>query len=312
MGDGRGMNEHYGAALAGGISRRLPCRRWQAAYWLGKFLVPRSPFLGRFHDGLIEVHPGEVASCSSFFLGFYEREVTLWCQDLIRRDPPALVVDVGANFGYYPLLFGLLSGGTIRSIAFEPEPSNRRWLERNIALNPGLDIQVVASAVGSTDDALVAFATAKDGHNLWAQVERGVDDGGHKNAVIDVPVTRLDTYLDRQGIDRVPLTMIDVEGYEDEVLEGMSEGLKQHRYQRVMVEFHPWAFEGADAMARVAQRLTEAGYRGFRFRHFTPPDLDKDRSYYQLHYEDSILGPLTFDDLTTWEHYLFEVDGATS
>jgi FkbM family methyltransferase len=302
------MRPHVGAAMVGHISRRLPCRRWQASHWLGKLLATPKAFVGRFHDGLIEVHSSEVASCASFYLGFYEREVTIWCRELIERDPPALVVDVGANFGYYPLLFGLLTGGKTRAIAFEPDPPNARWLGRNVALNPALDVTTIASAVGNRDDAAVAFATAREGHSLWARVahEGTVDE--HTAETLDVPVTTLDTYLDRQAIDEVPLTMIDVEGFEGEVLEGMSRGLEAHRYRRVLVEFHPWAFAATDALERIARHVTDAGYRGYRFRHLDVPDPDKDRSYYRLRYDDSILGPLTFDHLTTWEHFLFEAE----
>ena len=304
------MKPHYGAGVVGHISRRLPSRRWQASYWLGKILGSRAPFVGRFHDGLIEVHPDEVASCASFFVGFYEREVTIWCRELLRRDPPDLVVDVGANFGYYPLLFGLLTGGKTRSIAFEPDPSNFQWLARNVALNPGLDVTTVASAVGSLDDAAVAFATPEPGRSLWAKVASEGAGGGRVGGTVDVPVTTLDTDLDRRGIGRVPLTLIDVEGFEGEVLEGMARGLAEHRYQRVLVEFHPWAFE-ADALERIARRVVDAGYRGYRFRHLETPVPDKDPSYFRLRYDDSILGPLTFDRMTDWEHFLFEAEEET-
>jgi FkbM family methyltransferase len=300
------MEPHLGAAIVGHISRRLPFRRWQASFWLGKLLVPRKPFVGRFQGGLIEVHPGEVASYASFFVGFYEREVSIWCQELIRRDPPDLLVDVGANFGYYPLLFGLRTRGRTRSIAFEPDPSTFHWLKRNVALNPGLGVTTVASAVGNRDDTAIAFATAQKGHSLWAQVARDGAAGEHIAETVDVPVTALDTYLDRHGIDRVALTLIDVEGFEGEVLEGMTRGLREHRYRRVVVEFHPWAFDSTDAIERIARHVVDAGYRGYRFRHFEPPDPDKDRSYYRLRYDDSILGPMTFDHMTTWEHFLFE------
>src|SRR5688572_5778777 len=114
------MKTHVGAQLTGMITRRLPARRWQAAHWMNRLMGPSAPFVGRFHQGQLEVHPGEVASMASFYLGFYEREVTIWCLEQIRQSPPSLLIDVGANFGYYPLLFGLLTDGKTRSLAFEP------------------------------------------------------------------------------------------------------------------------------------------------------------------------------------------------
>jgi FkbM family methyltransferase len=306
------MQADLGAGLVGQLTRRLPARRWQTAYWLGKVLVPRRPFVGRIHGGLFEVHPGEVASTSAFFTGFYEREVTMWCLELIRSRPPALVVDVGANFGYYPLLFGLLTGGKTESIAFEPDPSNFEWLGRNIKLNPGLKVTAVREAVGDADGSAVPFEAARDGHNLWARVG-GVGTNERVSATIDVPTTTLDGYLDRQGIAEVPLTLIDVEGYESRVIRGMSRGIAERRYTTVMIEFHPWAFPDPEAeIQEIANHFRENGYTGYRFQHLQKPHPDKSGDYYRLAWSDSLLGPLTSDHLSFWEHYLFEVDGGAA
>lgn len=304
------MRTHIGAGIVGHLTRRLPSRRWQVAYWLGKVLAPERPFVGRFHGGLLEVHPGEIASMSAFYTGFYEREVTLWCLEQIRTRPPSLVVDVGANFGYYPLLFGLLSGGKTASIAFEPEPSNFAWLARNLALNPGLEVAAVQEVVGDADGETVAFEAAEEGRNLWARV-READPADHEATTVDVPTTTLDGYLDRRGIAEVPLTMIDVEGYESRVVRGMRRGIAERRYGAVMLEFHPRSFaDPSGEIERMAEGFLAAGYTGARFRHHAGPNKDKDASYYRLRWDESYLAPLTFDELTSWEHYLFLADRA--
>lgn len=301
------MRAHFGAGLLGRLTRAMPSRRFQAAHWLGKLLLPRRPFAGRFRGGRLEVHPGEVASMSAFLTGFYEREVTMWCSELIRTRPPALLVDVGANFGYYPLLFGLLSGGRTRSIAFEPDPSNFAWLSRNLALNSGLNVTAVMEAVGDVDGGSVPFETAKEGHNLWSRV-KGPGANEHAAGTVDVPTTTLDGYLDRHGVADVPLTLIDVEGYESKVVRGMARGIAGGRYKAVVVEFHPWAFADPSAEIKaIADRFLAAGYTGHRFRHSGGPDADKDPGYYRLSQSESVLGPLTFDGLSSWEHYLFAV-----
>ena len=123
---------------------------------------------------------------------------------------------------------------------------------------------------------------------------------------VSVPTVGLDAYLDRQGIATVPLTLIDVEGYESRALEGMSAGIAGRRYAIVLVEFHPWAFpEPAAELGRIADRFLAAGYACFRFRHNDGPHCDKDAAYYDLRWDDSILAPLMFDDLGPWEHCLF-------
>ena len=299
------MGAHLRAGIVGRLTRWLPCRRWQVAYWLGKVFVPRKPFIGRFWGGLFEVRPGEATSTATFFMGFYEREVTMWCLEQLRTHPPSLVVDVGANFGYYPLLFGLLSGGRTEMIAFEPDPSNFAWLSRNLALNPGLKVTAVQAAVGDVDGQSVAFEMALDGHNPWARVA-GIAPNEHAAGTVDVPITTLDSYLEQHGVESVPLTLIDVEGYECRVLQGMSRGIARRRYSSVMVEFHPWAFsDPTSELKRIADRFSAAGYSGYRFRHYESPHSDKDAAYYRLDWDDSLLAPISFDKRSSWEHYLF-------
>ncbi len=103
---------------------------------------------------------------AAFFTGFYEREVSMWSLHKIQTAPPSLIIDVGANFGYYPLMFGLLTKGKTESIAFEPDPINFAWLSRNLAMNPQLKVTAVQAAVGDVDGVEVEFEVAKDGHNL--------------------------------------------------------------------------------------------------------------------------------------------------
>jgi FkbM family methyltransferase len=260
----------------------------------------------------MEIHLEEIASQLAFFTGSYERGVTIWCLEMLRQNPPALVVDVGANFGYYPLLFGLRSEGNTKTIAFEPDPRTYRWLCRNLELNPSLNVIAVPQVVGDSNETTVQFETSLEGHSLWSRVG-GMGANEHASMMVDVPCTTLDTYLDKQGIGRVPVVLIDVEGYESRVLHGMSRGIADQRYSSVMVEFHPSAF--ADPVAeieRIAGQFMNAGYTGRRFNQFNSRhrDPDKDPSFYRLSWTDSILGPLTSDNLTSWEHYLFTAGDA--
>jgi FkbM family methyltransferase len=297
------MRAHRGADLVGRLTRWLPSRRWQATHWLGKLLVPRRPFVGRFRGGLLEVRPEESASASAFFTGFYEREVTAWSLELMRTSPPPLVVDVGANFGYYPLLFGLGCGS--QSLAYEPDPENRQWLANNVALNPGVECEVVPAAVGDRDGGVVAFSPARAGRSLWARVR----EGGAEPRVGEgtaVPLVTLDAELSRRGLAEVPLVLVDVEGFEDRVVAGMSAGIADRRYGAVLVEFHPYAFaDSRKAAESIAGVFRAAGYSARRFRPYRPTHPDRDRRFFRLDWEGDMLRPFDALALGEWEHFLF-------
>lgn len=301
------MKTHLGAQLVSRITRSLPARRWQVGHWLGKVLVPSRPFVGTFRSAYLEVRPGEPASCSAYFTGSYEREVTNWLVDRVARRPPALAIDVGANFGYYPLLLGSISPST-RCIAFEPDPDTHRWLERNLGLNPGLPARAIRAAVGDVDDASVPFVVSGEGRSLWSRVNPTAAGSGDAR-VVEVPATTLDTFVEREGLDEVPLTLIDVEGHEGHVLRGMERGLRRGAYRAVLVEVHPWAFDGRGPIDELIASVTRHGYRTFRFEHYRSPAPDKDRAYYSEAFDRSTLRPAETDGLGDWEHFLFVAPG---
>lgn len=77
-----------------------------------------------------------------------EREVLM--AELFRRavHPGAVVLDLGAFVGYFALLAARESGPEGRVYAFEPDPRDRPWLERNVEANGlGDRVDVVPMAV---------------------------------------------------------------------------------------------------------------------------------------------------------------------
>ena len=142
-------------------------------------------------------------------------------RDLVA--PGATVVDVGANIGYYALLFAQLAGARGRVIAFEPEPDNLVELRLNVEANGLANAEVRPQAVGSAAG-VVAFARGING---------GVQAAGAADTV-EVPMVALDEAL--QG--RVDAIKIDVEGYEGEVLAG-ARGIIERWRPHLFVEIHP-------------------------------------------------------------------------
>ena len=107
--------------------------------------------------------------------------------------------------------------------------------------------------------------------------------------------------------------MIDVEGYEQHVLNGMRDGIARRLYRKIMLEVHPWAFKDQPgAVEGMIASLVDHGYQAFRFRGYSTASPDKDPEYYRLRFDPSILGPATTDHLGDWEHYLFVAGGEAS
>ncbi len=65
--------------------------------------------------------------------GVYEPRTTEVFKCLLK--PGMVVVDIGANFGYYALIAAQFVGSTGKIYACEPEPNNFRLLLNNIKIN---------------------------------------------------------------------------------------------------------------------------------------------------------------------------------
>lgn len=166
----------------------------------------------------------DVSRSSAHRLLYLEGERFVPEQMVLRRllFPGARVIDVGANIGYYTLLFArqVAPGGSI--LAIEPEPRNLEELRRNIEMNKLENVTVLPIALGRHDGRV----TVEAGMN--GRVGPLIDGGG------GVEIRRLDEIIDGP----VDFIKVDVEGYESEVLAGASETLRRWM-PALFVEVHP-------------------------------------------------------------------------
>jgi FkbM family methyltransferase len=143
--------------------------------------------------------------------------------------PGDVVVDAGANVGFFSLRHAPLVGPTGRVFAFEPNPAVFELLERNVRQNGLSQVKCFQKALSKASGALRFSSDSRGtscGHVADAQ-ETG----------LPVEATTLDDLVIQEGIDRIDLLKMDVEGHEPEVvLGGMSRALAITR--RVVMESH--------------------------------------------------------------------------
>jgi FkbM family methyltransferase len=133
-----------------------------------------------------------------------------------------VVADVGANIGYYALMFSRLVGESGKVICFEPEPDNLRELHRNLKHNFLTHVRVTESAVGDVAGECT-FARGINGT---------VCENGEGDIVVDM--VSLDSVIQH----KINFLKVDVEGYEGHVLAGAERLIREHR-PVMFVEVHP-------------------------------------------------------------------------
>lgn len=142
--------------------------------------------------------------------------------------PGLRFLDVGANVGYFSLLVATkCAGATIH--AFEPHPLTSQILALN-AWNSGADITSHAMAL-SDGERILALTTAE--HNLGDTRTSTGSTGSMLS-----PAAALDQILPDARFD---LVKIDVQGFESEVVAGMSRMIARTPQVVIVAEFWPSA-----------------------------------------------------------------------
>ncbi len=144
----------------------------------------------------------------------YEKDTTELIKNNIKEGD--VVIDLGANIGYYTLLMAKLVGKNGRVFAFEPEPKNLELLKRNIQLNTLKNITVIEKAVSNKvgEDNLYIDKKYIGSHTLYNEFT--------DKKPIKVEVTTIDKFFeDYKG--KINFIKMDIEGSEYRALEGMSD-----------------------------------------------------------------------------------------
>lgn len=167
-----------------------------------------------------------------------------------------VLLDIGANVGFFSVIGARLVGPSGRVVAFEPVPANADLIRRNATANGFSQISVVAKAVtdraGRGQLVLAEYA----GGAALASVAPPPDACGE----IEVDLVTIDGWLAGQPDLSPDLVKIDVEGAEAAVLHGMTATLGRRR-PVVVVELDDSTAVAAEAKADECRAILEGhGY----------------------------------------------------
>ncbi len=165
--------------------------------------------------------------------------------------PGAVVVDVGANLGYYTCIAAKAVGPNGHVHAVEPTPDTVQLLNRNVAINGAGNVTVheVAAASESGERAF-NLTEVSDSNNLYS---------GHPNADTRETVTVKAVRLDDLVEGRADLIKVDAEGAEPEVLAGMEDLLSRSSGARLLIEWNPACLRSAGFSPDLPDLLTSMG-----------------------------------------------------
>lgn len=179
----------------------------------------------------------------------WEENETLWFVQSIK--PGDVVVDVGANVGYYTLIAGKLVGDTGRVYAFEPDPQGFELLRRNVQLNGLTNVVLEQKAASNETGTLKLFLAEenKGDHRVY-------NPEGENRRSVTVDAVRLDDYFEGREAS-VDFVKVDTQGAEYAILAGMQETLRTSDDVVMAVEYSPRHLAGFGASGIELLHLVE-------------------------------------------------------
>ncbi len=188
----------------------------------------------------------ELLALEEIFVGG-EYEVSL-------PSPPAVIVDLGANAGQASRFFRSRYPDA-RIIAVEPDPATFRHLERNLGADGNAVTRQIAVTAAPGEVRLRRFQDAS-----W--MTQVTTDGEDAEDTVAVPGVTLDDVLTQEGIDRIGLLKVDIEGLEIDVL---TAGEALRRADAVIGELHYWMHGGVDREATLLRFQRHGEFDDARF-----------------------------------------------
>ncbi|MEI6732523.1 MAG: FkbM family methyltransferase [Comamonadaceae bacterium] len=183
----------------------------------------------------------------------FEPEVLFALRQLIK--PGMVVLDLGANAGYFTAYMTKFVGSEGLVHAFEPEPGNFSLLGRNMERNAIGN--VVLHQMALSDRAGIANLHISD---FNGGMHRLYDSTCCGNTVVEVPMQRLDSMF---SPGQISVFKMDVEGFEPFVLAGAA-ALIDGQDVKIVSEYCPPAMlEAGASLVTYVEQLKRWGLRAY-------------------------------------------------
>lgn len=165
-------------------------------------------------------------------------------------------IDVGANLGFYTIMGSVFSGEKGLVIAFEPAYETFQYLEKNKSINHLRNVRVFNC--GLADREMTSKLWHHPDPSRFSLGATGSDD------YEDVRIKTLDQVIIDEGLVRVDVIKIDVEGYEELVLKGAKDTIQSFT-PIILFENNPDAIKSSNLTTGGAiELLINLGYSLYR------------------------------------------------
>lgn len=188
-----------------------------------KFLVPT------LTDDALEIFYPFLDSKNSSVDSFFKKNKFycegLYINDFVKILPGDVVLDIGANVGFFSIPASLYCGSSCVVYAFEPIAETTEILKNNISLNQLSNIKVINLALGSFEGNIDFFI---DNSDLFESTSSVIVPKNYSDKR-SISQTTLDKFVEVENLGRVNFIKVDIEGAERDMLKGAEKTIKRFK-----------------------------------------------------------------------------------
>ncbi len=203
--------------------------------------------------------------------------------------PGETFIDIGAHCGLMSIVASEAVGPYGNVYAFEPGILQSSLLQTNLSQNRIVNVKLIRKAISNTIGS-VAFRNAPDTSSSALTTDDASDNDGAE--LSQVQSTTLDQFIGREGMPKVRLINIDVEGAEARVLQGAGKVLMDRHAPVLIIHVDDAKAERFGGTVRqFKDKLVSYGYSCYEMsRHVGPVDrVSLSYSPNREAYEDIVL-----------------------
>jgi len=158
--------------------------------------------------------------------GLYQPEMT---EELLKESYQGVLVDIGANFGYFSVLW--LSKRSGDALAIEPIRQNYELLIANLH-QFGVRAQALMHCVGERSGEVTMTYDPE-----YPMLSKVAEDSAHSQTVEMKPLCEL---LDKVGLSSIDVLKCDAEGYDVRILSSAHQIFEKRRVRALFFEAETW------------------------------------------------------------------------
>ena len=163
----------------------------------------------------------------------YEADVV----DIFKNEIPdgGVVIDIGANEGFFSVIAAQAAGTDGKVISVEPQSRLQDIVRINLALNGFKDSTLYPNAISLTSHETVKLSLFPSSNTGASSI---VNKTKLSTAFDIVETITMADIIKNEALERVDFIKIDVEGFEYEVIHSMLPEMKEGIVKKILIDYH--------------------------------------------------------------------------